>query len=81
MLLIINRIIRVYCTVRNMQDLGVIEAELMPSLVGGDAETVYGKLKSCKGFYKPNLKLVPKLRQARLYRNSKNSSGKLDEGY
>jgi hypothetical protein len=34
----------------------------MPSLVVGDAETVCGKLKSCKRFLKPNFELGPKPR-------------------
>jgi hypothetical protein len=38
----------------------VVEVELMPSLVGGDTETVCGKLKIWKGFLKPNFELGPK---------------------
>jgi hypothetical protein len=37
----------------------VIETELMPSLVGGDTETVCSKLKSLKGFSKPKLETLP----------------------
>jgi hypothetical protein len=33
--------------------------ELMPSLVSGDAETVCGKLKNWKGFWKPNFERGP----------------------
>jgi hypothetical protein len=37
----------------------VVVTELMPSLVGGDAETVCGKLKKGKRFLKPNLGALP----------------------
>ena len=39
-----------------------IETELMPRLVGGDAETVCSKLKRCEGFLKPNFGTLPKPR-------------------
>jgi hypothetical protein len=39
---------------------GVVETGLMPRLVGGNTEIVCGKLKSCKGFLKPNFELGPK---------------------
>ena len=35
--------------------------ELMPRLVGGDTETVCGKLKRGKRFLKPNFVVLPKL--------------------
>jgi hypothetical protein len=37
----------------------MIEAELMLRLVGGNAETVCCKLKSWKGFLKPNFEVGP----------------------
>ena len=36
----------------------VIETELMPSLVGGDTETVCSKLKSGNRFLKPNFEIL-----------------------
>jgi hypothetical protein len=38
----------------------VAETELMSSLVVGDTETVCRKLKSWKGFLKPNFEMGPK---------------------
>jgi hypothetical protein len=38
---------------------GVIGTELMPSLVGGDAERCCGKLKDPKRFLKPNFERGP----------------------
>jgi hypothetical protein len=55
----------------------VVGAELMPSLVGGDTETIWRKLKKDKGFLKPNFEALPELCQVRLYQISKNSSGDL----
>ena len=46
----------------------VIETELMLRLVGGYAETVCGKLKSCKGFLIPNFERGPKKRQVHFIR-------------
>jgi hypothetical protein len=37
----------------------VVETELMPSLVVGNTETVYGKLKNGNSFSKPNFELGP----------------------
>ena len=37
----------------------VTETELMPSLIGGNTERYYGKLKSWKGFLKPNFEPGP----------------------
>jgi hypothetical protein len=37
----------------------VTETELIPRLVGGDAELCCGKLKKGKGFLKPNFELGP----------------------
>jgi hypothetical protein len=37
----------------------VVETELMPSLVGGNTERAGGKLKSSKGFLKPNFERGP----------------------
>jgi hypothetical protein len=42
----------------------VIETELMPRLVGGNTETVCGKLKKGKGFLKPNFELGPSVSRA-----------------
>ena len=49
----------------------VAETELMPRLVGGNTERCCGKLKSWKGFSKPNLETLPKLRQVRQVRRVK----------
>jgi hypothetical protein len=70
----------------------VVETELMSRLVGGNTELAGGKGKSGNRFSKPNFETLPKHRQVRrvrrmnrwflgqgLYRNSKNSSGRLDE--
>jgi hypothetical protein len=46
----------------------VASTELMPSLVGGDTETVCSKLKSRNRFSKPNLETLPKRRQVRQHR-------------
>jgi hypothetical protein len=40
---------------------GVAQTEPMPRLVGGNTETVCGKLKSGNRFLKPNFGLGPKL--------------------
>jgi hypothetical protein len=54
----------------------VAATELMPRLVGGDTETVCGKLKKGKGFLEPNFEALLKLRFC-LYRNTKKSSGRI----
>ena len=38
---------------------GAVETDLMPRLVGGNTELDGGKLKSWKGFLKPNFGLGP----------------------
>jgi hypothetical protein len=57
----------------------VVGTEPMPSLVWGYTELGGGKLKNGNGFLKPNFEVGPKLCQVRLYRNSKNSSGRVNE--
>jgi hypothetical protein len=57
----------------------VAGAELMLRLVGGYTEIVCGKLKKGNRFLKPNFEVGPKLRQGRLYRIPKISSGRVYE--
>jgi hypothetical protein len=37
----------------------VVETEHMPRVVGGNTERFCSKLKSCKGFWKPNFEPMP----------------------
>jgi hypothetical protein len=46
---------------------GVVETELMRSLVGGDTERCCGKLKRCNRFLKPNFGTLPKLRKLSVF--------------
>jgi hypothetical protein len=55
------------------------QIEPVPSLGGGDTETVGRKLKNRNSFSKPNFEPLPKPRQVRLYQISKNSSGRVYE--